>query len=650
MATRKTATAEERAARIEKALRRAYRPHAVRAASEVPHIVLCAGTACTASGGATLRAAVEEALAARGLTAKVPVVETGCHGFCAEGPLVVLRPQGIPYTRVRPHDVATIIETTLVGNGVVEGLLYKDPLTGTGVANERDLPFYAGQVRRVLANLGRVEPTCIDDYLARDGYAALASVLTADDPEAVIATVEASGLRGRGGGGFPTGRKWRLCRENPGEAHYVVCNGDEGDPGAFLDRSLLEGDPHAVLEGVLIAAFAVGAEQAWVYTRREYGPAVERLQSALTQARARDLLGRNILKSGFDCDVRVFAAAGAYVCGESTALVNVIEGRRGMPRGHHVRLVEKGLYGQPTVVNNVETLASIPWLIRHGSEEFAAVGSDAAKGTKVLSLTGAVRTTGLVEVPQGTSLRQIVVGLGGGVAEGRQLRAVQPGGQSGGILPANELDVRYDYESLRETGAAMCTGGVVVVDDTSCVVDLTTLAMRFMTAESCGKCVPCRIGTRRTLEILERICAGEGEPEDIDRLERLCDDIAEGSLCELGIGATRPVRTALHYFRDEFEAHIREQRCPAKVCRPLIRYGISKAECTGCHACYVACPVDAISGERKKLHKIDQRLCIKCDTCRQVCNFDAVRVDTGILTTRGAAAGRRPALAGRRST
>lgn len=634
-------TAGDRATRIQKALQRAFKPGSVRGASDRAYIALCGGTACTASGAAGLREALEDELAKHHLSDTVDIVETGCRGFCAEGPVVVLRPQGIFYCHVTPRDVPAVVKTSVVGGGLVDSLLYRDPESGAAVAHERDIPFFADQERRVLANVGTIDPTSIDDYLARDGYAALATVLAAGDPEAVITTVEASGLRGRGGGGFPTGRKWRLCRENHGSAHYVVCNGDEGDPGAFLDRSLLEGDPHAVIEGVLIAAFAVGAEQAWIYTRREYGPAVERLRTALSEARSRGLLGRDILKSGFECSVRLFAGASAYVCGESTALVNAIEGRRGMPRGHHTRLVERGLFDQPTVVNNVETLATVPWLIRHGSDVFAAAGSEGSKGTKALSLSGAVRATGLVEVPLGTSLRQIVVGLGGGVSEGRTLKAVQPGGQSGGILPADELDVRYDYEALRETGAAMCTGGVIVVDERTCIVDLTAFALRFIAAESCGKCVPCRVGTRRMLEILERITAGDGEPDDIGRLERLCDDVAEGSLCGLGSGATRPVLTALRYFRDEFDAHIAEKRCPANVCRPLIRYRILKDACTGCHACYGACPVDAISGERKNVHRIDQRLCIKCDTCRQVCTFDAVGV------TSGTAAARRPALAGK---
>jgi len=647
MATKKTsATSGDRAAKIHAALEKAHRPKAVRGAGERPHISLCGGTACDASGAAALREALRDELEKHGLAGKVEIVESGCHGFCAEGPIMVLRPQGIFYPRVKPRDIPAIVETSVVGDGVVEELLYRDPATGEPVADERAIPFYAGQERRVLADLGTVDPTCIDDYLARDGYAALATVLADDDPEGVIAEVEAAGLRGRGGGGFPTGKKWRLCRENPGERRYVVCNGDEGDPGAFLDRSLLEGDPHAVIEGVLIAAFAVGATEAYIYTRQDYAPAVERLKTALDQARERRLVGEDILGSGFGCEVRVFAAAGAYVCGESTALVNTIEGRRSMPRGHHVRLVEQGLFDQPTAVNNVETMASLPWLIRHGAEAFASVGGKDAKGTKVLSLTGGVRNSGLVEVPLGTSLREIVVGLGGGVAEGRTLKAVQPGGQSGGVLPADELDVRYDYESLRETGARMCTGGVVVVDDGTCIVDLTLFALRFMAAESCGKCVPCRVGTRRMLEIFERISTGDGEPEDIGRLERLCDDIEEGALCELGAGAVRPVRTALRYFRDEIDAHILDKRCPACVCRSLIRYTISRHDCTGCHACYGACPVQAVSGDRKQPHRIDQRLCIKCDTCRQVCKFDAVMVKSAGVRT----GGKEPALAGRRSS
>jgi NADH:ubiquinone oxidoreductase subunit F (NADH-binding) len=542
------------------------------------------------------------------------------------------------YPRLKPRDIKAIIETSIVGDGVVERLLYRDPKTDEQLALESDIPFYKLQDRIVLSLNGKIDPFSIDDYLAHDGYQALASVLAGDDPDGLVAQVERSGLRGRGGAGFPTGKKWRFCRGNPGDKHYVICNADEGDPGAFMDRSVLEGNPHAVVEGMIIAAFAIGAHngpvEGYVYVRHEYPFAVERLRRALQVARERGLLGENILDSGFDFDIRINQGAGAFVCGESTALTASIEGNRGMPRGKHIRTVAHGLYGQPTNLNNVESYANVPWIVLHGAEAFAGKGTITSKGTKIFSLTGKVVNGGLVEVPMGATLRHVIFDIGGGMLPGRHFKAVQLGGPSGGCLPESLLDEPIDFESLVAAGSMMGSGGMVVVDDSTCMVDFARFFLKFTAEESCGKCVPCRVGSQRLLEILERITAGEGELEDIGRLEQLSEDIIEGSLCALGGSAPYPVLSTIRYFRDEIEAHIVDKRCPAKVCRPLIRYTVND-NCTGCYACNTACPTHAVKGERKQLQKIDQKLCIKCDTCRDVCNFDAITVDTGVLATVG---------------
>jgi len=620
-----------RQAHIQKALKAAYKPELATGGEDTLKIRVCAGSTCNATGRAALSDALRAELDKRGLGDKVRVVLTGCHGLCQEGPIIVVHPQGVFYPRLKPKDIAEIVATSVVGDGVVERLLYVDPATGATVPLEKDVPFYAGQTRVVRAVNGYIDPLSIDDYLSRGGYAALATVLQQNDPEAVIDEVERSGLRGRGGAGFPAAKKWRFCRANPGEKRYIICNGDEGDPGAFMDRAVLEDDPHSVIEGMLIAAFAIGADEGYVYVRHEYPLAVSRLRHALAQARERGLLGADILGTGWDLDLRINQGAGAFVCGESTALTASIEGHRGMPRGKHIRTVAHGLWGQPTNLNNVETYATVPWIVNHGADAFSAMGTATSKGTKIFSLTGKVRNSGLVEVPMGATLREVIFDIGGGMQEGHEFKAVQLGGPSGGCLPAELLDTPIDFENLTKYGAMMGSGGMVVVDETTCMVDFAKFFFKFTAEESCGKCVPCRVGTQRMLEILERITAGMGTIDDVKLLEQLSDDIVEGSLCQLGGSAPNPVLTTLRYFRDEVMAHVVERCCPAKVCRPLIRYTIDKDACTGCHVCFDACPTDAISGERKKLHVIDQKLCIKCDTCRQVCKFDAVPVETGIV-------------------
>ena len=591
--------------RIGKALKAAADTSAYLADDKKAEIRVCAGTACHASGRLALRKALDKALAERGLTDKVTVVETGCHGFCEEGPIVVVRPQGLFYPRLKPKDIADIIETSVVGDGIVERLLYKDPASGQPLAHEKDIPFYALQDRIVLALNGKIDPYSVDDYLNHGGYTALAKVLEEGDPMGVIDEVEASGLRGRGGAGFPTGRKWRFCRGNPGDVHYIICNADEGDPGAFMDRSVLEGNPHSVIEGMTIAAYAIGAGsgpvEGYVYVRHEYPFAVERLRAALAQARERGLLGENILGSGFSFDIRINQGAGAFVCGESTALTASIEGHRGMPRGKHIRTVAQGLWGQPTNLNNVESYANVPWIVNHGAQAFTAKGTETSKGTKIFSLTGKVVNGGLIEVPMGATLRHVIFDIGGGMLPGREFKAVQLGGPSGGCLPASLLDDPIDFESLVAAGSMMGSGGMVVVDDSTCMVDFVKFFLKFTAEESCGKCVPCRVGSQRLLEIIERICDGYGTLDDLERLETLSEDIIEGSLCQLGGSAPNPVLSTLRYFREEIEAHIVEHRCPARVCRPLIKYTIDPDACTGCHVCFGACPTQAISGERKRL-------------------------------------------------
>jgi NADH-quinone oxidoreductase subunit F len=618
--------ATSRQTRVKKALTAAFRPELATGGEDAVKIRVCAGSTCNATGRAAVSDALTKELAKRGLAAKVQVVLTGCHGLCQEGPIAVVHPKGVFYPRLKARDMAEIVETSVVGDDVVERLLYRDPATGEAVALEKEVPFYAGQTRVVRELNGTIDPESIDDYLSRGGYSALAKVVSDDAPEAVIDEVERSGLRGRGGAGFPTGTKWRYCRANHGEKHYLIANGDEGDPGAFMDRAILEDNPHSLVEGMLIGAFAIGADEGYIYVRHEYPLAVSRLRLALRQSRERGLLGDDILGTGWSFDLKINQGAGAFVCGESTALTASIEGHRGMPRGKHIRTVAYGLWQQPTDLNNVETFANVPWIVNHGADAFTAMGTDTSKGTKIFSLTGKARNSGLVEVPMGATLREVIFDVGGGMQDGREFKAVQLGGPSGGWLPADLLDTPIDFENLTKHGSMMGSGGMVVVDNETCMVDFAKFFFEFTAQESCGKCVPCRVGTQRLLEILERISAGMGTEHDVELLEQLSDDIIEGSLCQLGGSAPNPVLTTLRYFRDEVMAHVVEKRCPAKVCRPLIKYVIDEDACTGCHVCLGACPTQAISGERKQLHTIDQKLCIKCDTCRQVCKFDAIPV------------------------
>ena len=621
--------AADRASVVTAALERALHADEVVAHEGAREVRICAGTACHASGRPAVTAAFRDQLVEKGFADTVRVVETGCHGFCEQGPIVVVQPQGLFYPRVRAGDVAGIIAASIAADGIYEKRLYKDPQSGAPIPYERDIPFYAEQRRLVLALNGKIDPYSIDDYLVHGGYAAFAGVLAAGDPEGVIAAVTESGLRGRGGAGFSTGTKWSLTRRSPGDVKYVICNADEGDPGAFMDRSVLEGNPHVVIEGMAIAAFAIGATEGYVYVRAEYPFAVERLGRALEQARERGILGSHVLGSDFSFDVQVNEGAGAFVCGEETALMASIEGRRGMPRTRPPYPAAAGLFGAPTNINNVETLANVPWILTHGADEFAAMGTGSSRGTKIFSLTGKVVNGGLVEVPMGATLRHVIFSVGGGMLPGREFKAVQLGGPSGGCLPADMLDTPIDYEKLVATGAIVGSGGLVVVDDTTCMVDLARFFLQFTQDESCGKCVPCRLGTKRMLETLERICAGDGREGDIELLEELAEYVSEGTLCALGGTAPNPVLTTLRYFRSEYEAHINEKCCPAGRCKALITYYIG-GNCTGCALCAKKCPTHAISGEKKQVHVIDEDLCINCDTCRQVCNFDAVKVRSGI--------------------
>lgn len=591
-------------------------------------VAVCCGTGCSASGAGSVVAALQEYLARWKLEVPVKTRITGCHGFCEQGPLVVVEPGNILYCRVKPEDVPEIVDTTLVGQEVVERLLYIDPVSGKPVPTEAEVPFYRGQRRLTMGWNGRINPDRIEDYLAVGGYRALAKALSEMSPEEVIDNIRESGLRGRGGGGFPTGRKWKLCRQATGEPKYLICNADEGDPGCFQDRSLLEGNPHLVLEGMSIAAYAIGAAQGYIYVRNEYPLAVKHAGMALEQARAWGLLGENILGSGFSFDIRLTRGGGAFVCGEETALISSIEGLSGEPnpRPRPPYPVDKGLWGKPTLINNVKTLAAVPMITERGGDWYQQIGTATSKGTMIFSLTGKVNNTGLVEVPMGMTLRQVIYEIGGGIPGGKEFKAVQTGGPAGGCLPASKLDLPLDYEKLTEAGSIMGSGGMIVMDNNTCMVDVARYFLSFTVDESCGKCTLCREGGRQMMAYLMEITAGRGKLEYLERLRELAAAMQAGSLCALGRLAPNPVLTTLRYFKDEYLAHIEERRCPAGVCRDLITYSIDTEACTACGRCIRNCPTGAISGPDKEVPLLDQELCIRCGACLDLCRFDAIVV------------------------
>ena len=582
-------------------------------------------TGCRAHGAEEIMKAFETEVKKKKLG--VEIVPTGCHGFCAQAPVLVVDPYGIFYGGISPEDVPEIVSQTVEKGKPVERLLYTDPASGKTILHARDVPFYRNQKKIVLRNCGEIDPTSILHYIERDGYAALAKVLTEMKSEAVIGELTSSGLRGRGGAGFPTGRKWSFARAASGDHKYMVCNADEGDPGAFMDRAVLEGDPHTVIEGMTIAAYAIGASEGYVYVRAEYPIAVEHLKKALQDAHDLGLLGENILGSGFSFRIKIKKGSGAFVCGEETALIASLEGRRGMPRPRPPFPVQSGAWGKPTCINNVETLANVPPIILNGGKWYSEIGTEKSKGTKVFALAGKVNNTGLVEVPMGITLKEVVFDVGGGIPDQREFKAVLTGGPSGGCIPEDMLDLPVDYESLAKVGAIMGSGGMIVADDRTCMVDLSRFFMDFIQDESCGKCVPCRIGTKRMLEILIDICNGRGTVEDLEILEDLASSIKDSALCGLGQTAPNPVLTTLKYFKDEYLAHIEEGTCPAKVCKALIRYEIIPDKCTGCGACLKVCPTAAITGEKKEVHNIAQEKCIKCGMCYSTCRFEAIEVN-----------------------
>jgi len=590
-------------------------------------ILVCCGTGCLASGAKEVAEAFAEQVADRGLDAEVGlfVKSTGCHGFCERGPLVVIQPSGVLYTRVKAKSVAEIIDTTVIGGEVITRLLYKNPVDGERIEDYSEIPFYKNQVRVAMRNIGRIDPTDIEDAIAEGAYSGLARALFELTPDEVLEEVRVSGQRGRGGAGFNTARKWASCKAAPGDRRFVLCNGDEGDPGAFKDRSIMEGDPHSVLEGMIIGAYAVGANEGYIYVRDEYPLAVVNLTIAIAEARKRGLLGDDIMGSGFNFDIKISRGGGAFICGESSALMRSLEGKVGEPRAKYVHSTEKGLYDLPTVLNNVETWAGIGAIIERGGQWFASMGTEKSKGTKAFSLVGKVKNTGLIELPMGTTLRQIIYDIGGGVANDRPFKAVQTGGPSGGCVPEELLDLPVDYEKLTEAGSMMGSGGMIVMDDRTCMVDVARYFLAFLTEESCGKCTPCREGLKQMLHIYDRLIGGDGREGDIEAIERLARGMQLGSLCELGKSAPNPVLSTLRYFRAEYEAHIHDRACPAGICRELTAYEIIEEGCDGCHACFKACPVDAIEGVIKELHVIHQDACISCGACFDVCPTEAIR-------------------------
>jgi NADP-reducing hydrogenase subunit HndC len=593
------------------------------------HVLICGGTGCTSSGSVKIREAMEAELAAAGLADEIKIVLTGCFGLCANGPIVICYPEGTFYSRVTVDDVKEIVSEHFQNERVVSRLVHKEA-GDDGQIKEKALAetmFYKKQKRVALRNRGLIDPENIEEYIGTDGYKALAKVLKEMTPQEVIDVIKASGLRGRGGAGFPTGNKWQFAANQPAGKKYVCCNGDEGDPGAFMDRSILEGDPHALLEAMIIAGYAIGSDEGYIYVRAEYPIAVHRLEVAINQARESGMLGKNIFGTDFNFDIHLRLGAGAFVCGEETALMTSIEGKRGEPRPRPPFPAIKGLFGKPSILNNVETYANIPQIILKGADWFTAMGTERSKGTKVFALGGKITNTGLVEVPMGTTLREIIEEIGGGIPNGKKFKAAQTGGPSGGCIPASLIDTPIDYDNLLEIGSMMGSGGLIVMDEDTCMVDIAKFFLEFTVDESCGKCVPCRIGTVRLLELLNKITSGNGEMEDLDKMEELCNYIKAGSLCGLGQTAPNPVLSTLRYFRDEYVAHIVDKKCPAHVCKDLMQYKIDADKCRGCTACARKCPVNAIEGSVKNPHVIDASKCIKCGACVATCKFDAIYKD-----------------------
>jgi NADH-quinone oxidoreductase subunit F len=603
-----------------------YRESIVKKGDPKKKVIRLCNTGCRGRGSSKVADALEDHVEAENLRDKVTIKKTGCHGFCQIGSVMVIEPENILYQKVSPKDVPEIVSETILKGEILDRLLYKDPKTGEKIVKEADIPFYQHQRKVVSHNTGKIDPTDIEDYIAAGGYGAMVKALTSMKPTEVIGIVEASGLRGRGGGGFPAGRKWRSCRQAPGMVKYVIANGDEGDPGAFMDRSLMEGDPHSIIEGMIIGAYAIGAHEGFIYVRDEYPIAVGHLSMAIERAESLGLLGDDILGTGFDLDIRITRGAGAFVCGESTALMNSLEGRVGEPRAKYVHTVESGLWDRPSTLNNVETWANVPLIIDRGAQWYAETGTEGSKGTKIFSLVGKVRNTGLVEVPMGITLKEIIFDIGGGIKKDKAFKAVQTGGPSGGCIPKNKIDMAVDYDSLKQLGAIMGSGGMIVMDENNCMVDTAKYFIHFLMFESCGKCVPCREGLKQMHEILANICEGHGEQGDIEVLESLSTFMRGASLCGLGGTAPNPVLSTIRYFRDEYEAHIVDKKCRAGVCRNLFEYTIDEDLCNGCTLCRVKCPEEAVTGEKKKPHTIDVHKCIRCGICYTLCKQEAVMV------------------------